>query len=834
MELLNEMAPEVIGYTAGELQSGKICSIEPLILDEDRPSVVAEVGHALVENRPFTVEYRLKHKSGAIRWMAEYGKPVFGPDGMPIYIDGVIFDITVHKQAEIALKLFRALIDNSSDAIEVVDPLTLRFTDINETECRTLGYSREELLTMKVSDIDPTYTPDIGKDVLTQMGRSEGALFEGEHRRKDGSTFPVEISSKMINIDKPYIVTIVRDITERKAVERRIAYLNRVQAVLSGINTLIVHVKDRDELFKGACRVAVELGGFHMTMISILDRSTMRITPIATAGKDEGFLTNIKNLLASNEDVSNTMVARAISGKKAIVSNDSQNDPQVAFGKQYAEAGVFSMVILPLIVSGEAVGALSLYANEKDFFHEEELNLLSELAGDIAFAIDHIDKQERLNYLAYYDALTGLANGSLFLERAAQYTRRAAAAGQQLAIALIDLERFKNINDSLGRSAGDMLLKMVAEWLTRRMGDSDLLARVDADHFAILLPVLETDGKLVELVENLLADFLEHPFKLDEAAYRIGIKIGIALFPDDGDDAVTLFRYAEAALNKAKVGGNRYLFYTQNMTKSAVAKLSLENQLRQALDNEEFVLYYQPKVDLTSGKITGVEALIRWNSPKTGLVLPDCFIPLLEETGLIHKVGRWVLRKAIEDHLRWRAAGLSAVRIAVNVSPLQLRNINFIDEIKEAIALDPHAAAGLELEITESVIMHDVENNIINLSAIRALGVTIAIDDFGTGFSSLSYLATLPVDTLKIDRAFVIAMTAGSQGLSLVSTIINLAHSLKLKVVAEGVETEEQSRTLRLLNCDEMQGFLFSKPVPVETFETNYLTPPSLRTSNNG
>ena len=248
--------------------------------------------------------------------------------------------------------------------------------------------------------------------------------------------------------------------------------------------------------------------------------------------------------------------------------------------------------------------------------------------------------------------------------------------------------------------------------------------------------------------------------------------------------------------------------------------------MRQALDKEEFVLHYQPKVNLASGKLTGAEALIRWNDPRTGLVPPGRFIPILEETGLIHDVGRWALRKAIEDYLRWRAAGLAAVRIAVNVSPLQLRNRGFIAEIEQAIGIDAHAAAGLELEITESLIMEDVKHSIASLQAIRAMGVTIAIDDFGTGFSSLSYLSKLPVDTLKIDRSFVIDMTAGPEGLALVSTIINLAHSLKLKVVAEGVETEEQSRLLRLLNCDEMQGFLFSKPVPGEIFETKFLGSP--------
>jgi EAL domain-containing protein (putative c-di-GMP-specific phosphodiesterase class I) len=226
--------------------------------------------------------------------------------------------------------------------------------------------------------------------------------------------------------------------------------------------------------------------------------------------------------------------------------------------------------------------------------------------------------------------------------------------------------------------------------------------------------------------------------------------------------------------------------------------------------------------------LAGAEALIRWNDPRTGvLVPPGRFIPILEETGMIREVGHWALRKAIEDYLRWRAAGLPAVRIAVNVSPLQLHSRGFVAEIREAIFTDPLAAAGLELEITESVIMQDVKHNIASLEAIRAMGVAIAIDDFGTGFSSLSHLARLPVDTLKIDRSFVIDMTSGPQGLALVSTIISLAHALKLKVVAEGVETEEQSRLLRLLRCDQMQGFLFSKPVPVEIFETRFLARPA-------
>jgi EAL domain-containing protein (putative c-di-GMP-specific phosphodiesterase class I) len=331
-----------------------------------------------------------------------------------------------------------------------------------------------------------------------------------------------------------------------------------------------------------------------------------------------------------------------------------------------------------------------------------------------------------------------------------------------------------------------------------------------------------------------MAAFLEHPFHLNDTVFRIAAKVGVALFPDDGADADTLFKNAEAALKKAKASGDRYVFYTQTMTAAVAGKLTLENHLRQALDNDEFVLHYQPKVNLQSGRLTGAEALLRWNDPRTGMVPPMQFIPILEETGLIHEVGRWALRQAIADYLRWRAAGLPAVRIAVNVSPLQLRHRGFIAEVEEAIGIDAQAAAGLELEITENMIMEDVKQSIASLQAIRAMGVSIAIDDFGTGFSSLGYLSKLPVDTLKIDRSFVIDMTASPQGLALVSTIITLAHSLKLKVVAEGVETEEQSRLLRLLNCNEMQGYLFSKPVPSEIFETRFLGASSVLVRSSG
>jgi diguanylate cyclase (GGDEF)-like protein/PAS domain S-box-containing protein len=622
------------------------------------------------------------------------------------------------------------------------------------------------------------------------------------------------------------VASVGEDITDRRLAEARIAYLNRVYAVLSGINSLIVRVRDRAELFKEACRIATTQGGFPLAMMGTLDRSAKKIVPVALEGKDPKVVAAIKAILSVSDGSVNTMVEEAIRTKMPVVANDSQNDLRVAFREKHRELGCSSMVVLPFIVAGEVVGVLALYAWEKQFFHDEEMKLLTELAGDIGFAISHIEAQERFDYLAYYDALTGLANRTLFLDRLGQQIRSAAANGQQLGLVLIDLERFKNINDTLGQAAGDTLLRQVADWLTQTIGDADLLTRFSADHFAVLLPDVRHEEEVGRQVEKTLDAFISHPFHLNGEEFRIAAKIGIALFPHDGTDAATLFKHAEVALKKAKVGGDRYLFYAQRMTETVAGRLTLENQLRRALDREEFVLHYQPKVNVATGQVAGAEALIRWNDPATGLVPPGRFIPILEETGLIYEVGRWALHRAIKDYLRWVRAGLAAVRIAVNVSPQQLRHRDFVADIKLAVGVDPAAATGLELEITESMVMQDFKQNIASLHAIRAMGICIAIDDFGTGFSSLSYLAKLPVDTLKIDRSFIIDMDAGREGSALVATIIGLAQALKLKVVAEGVETAGQLRLLASLGCDEYQGYLFGRPVPAEIFETTYLALP--------
>jgi diguanylate cyclase (GGDEF)-like protein/PAS domain S-box-containing protein len=620
------------------------------------------------------------------------------------------------------------------------------------------------------------------------------------------------------------MASIGEDITEQKEAERRIKRLNRVYAVLSGINTLIVRVHERDELFRESCRIAVELGQFKMAWIGLLDRDALRINPVASASTDPAFLCFVRERFTLEPGVpeGDTLTSRAIRGRRPIVLNDIRADTRIYFAQEREALGIISMAILPLIAADEAVGTLALYADEAGFFDAGEMELLTELAGDIGFALDHIDKEERLNYLAYYDEITGLPNRTLFLEQVSQMLRAHDAQKSVLTIALLDIDRFRIINDTLGRSAGDELLRLVARRIQSAGGELTTLARVGVNCFGIALAGRDA-AQIALTVEQILRGCFDRAYRLGESDLRIAAKAGIALHPHDGVDAEALLRSADTALRRVKRSVESILFFAPEMASRIEAALNLESRLRTAIERDEYVLYYQPKFSLATGALVGAEALLRWNDPLTGLMLPGGFIPLLEETGLIYEVGRWALRRAVRDHLHWRDTGRQTVRVAVNVSPLQLRNRDFVAEIARVTSIDPDAAGGLELELTESLIMEDVQNTGESLKAIRDMGVSLAIDDFGTGFSSLSYLSRLPVDTLKIDRSFIVGMTASPEGLTLVQTIVDLAHSLRLKVIAEGVETEEQALLLKERGCDEMQGYLRSKPVPRAMFEAQFL-----------
>jgi diguanylate cyclase (GGDEF)-like protein/PAS domain S-box-containing protein len=773
-------------------------------------------------------------RSNGEKFQSEASISTFNANGRR-YFTATLRDLTERQQASDELHESRRRLSDLLSNAEMVAVIIDRSATIdycNDYFLKVTGWRREEVLGKSLLDL---FMPaDCRHEMKGQYAAMLANLPSSRHHESTiltrlGEHRLIRWSNSLLRSGRGDVIGIAsigEDITEQQRSDIHIKRLSRVYTVLSEINALIVRVRDRQELFSEACRIAVDAGTFRMAWIGVIDPQTLEGKVVARHGGKQEYVSGIK-LTAREETLdSERPECRALRQARPVICNDIATDPSVlSLRDELLARGHKSLGCFPLIVAGRPTAVLALYAAETDAFDEGEARLLLELAGNISFALDHLGKQERLNYLAFYDELTGLANRDLFLERVAQFVRVASAGERRLALGLIDLERFKNINESLGRTSGDALLRQVAEWLTQTLGDAAFLARIGADHFAVVFPTVDREADLARLIEQTMDAFRRHPFRLNETVFHIGAKIGIALYPDDGVDADMLFRNAETALRKAKFAGDRYLFYARKMTETVVARLNLENMLREALDKGQFELFYQPKMNLLNGRITGAEALIRWNDPRTGVVQPERFIPALEETGLIHEVGRWALHQAIEDHAHWRASGRPAVRIAVNVSALQLRSRGFIDQVKQAVAVDAAAATGLELEITESVIMEDVRHSSVSLRAIRAMGVSIAIDDFGTGFSSLSYLSKLPLDTLKIDRSFVNDMAVGQQGSVLVSTIIKLAHSLKLKVVAEGVETEEQSTLLRSLGCDESQGYLFGRPAARELFELTYLVP---------
>ena len=709
----------------------------------------------------------------------------------------------------------RSIVSTLPDVVWSVAVPSREILYVSPASSTVFGRTQKEVYENRTLWGEPIHPEDRPRIMALWQGAVTGETFEAEYRivKPDGEIrwiqgrgrFTGDAAGNLVRIDG-----ISRDITERREHERKLTQLSRVHAVLSGINSAIVRAHSRDELFRDACRIAVGAGQFRMAWVGVVDCEAMRVKPVAWDGEVRDFFDNAP--LAIMATSGQSLVGQAVREKKPVISNDVQNDPERMMKKECLERGINSLAAFPLIVGGEAVGVLTLYAGELGFFDSEELGSLVELAGNISFGLEHIESEEKVRYLAYYDSLTGLANRTLFLERLAQYVSTASRERHQLALVIVNIERFKTINDTFGRQAGDELLKQVVGRLLELAKDPSRVARVGADHFAVVVPDLKHEESLVRALEEGSRSIDGDPYSVTGTELRISTRSGVALFPSDGDDADTLFRNAEAALKKSS-SGERYLFYTRQMTERIAEKVALENKLREALENDEFVLYYQPKVDAETRRVVSAEALIRWRSPELGLVAPMQFIPLLEETGLILQVGSWALKRASLDHRGWVEHGLKAPRIAVNVSPIQLRQRDFVDVLKQAIT-GGVAPPGIDLEITESLAMEDIQANIEKLTSLRRLGVNIAIDDFGTGYSSLAYLAKLPVQSLKIDRSFIVAMVDDPDTMTLVSTIISLAHSLRLKVVAEGVDSESQAEALRRLRCDEMQGYLFSKPLP--------------------
>jgi diguanylate cyclase (GGDEF)-like protein/PAS domain S-box-containing protein len=436
--------------------------------------------------------------------------------------------------------------------------------------------------------------------------------------------------------------------------------------------------------------------------------------------------------------------------------------------------------------------------------------------SDVTERKEHASRLARLDYLTHHDELTSLPNRALLATELARQLAASQARSEKLALIAVDIVRFRNVNETLGRRGGNELLLEVARRLTGAIRPSDLVARFDSNSFMIVMTSVEHEASVAHWLEQTLLPALVQPVSIQGIELSLSAKAGLALFPSDGAAEDVLIANAEAALKQAKHSAQPYLFYAPSMNSRVAEKLRLETKLRRALAHEEFLLFYQPKIDLKSGAMVGMEALIRWRDPEVGLVPPGNFIPVLEETQLILQVGRWVMQRAAQQVAEWLAAGLTVPRIAVNVSALQLAQRDFVASVDSVVSRYPQAATSLDLELTESVLMDDLSGNIEKLRAAKERGLQIAIDDFGTGYSSLGYLSRLPLDALKIDRSFITNMADDPQQMSIVTAIISLAHSIDLKVIAEGVETPTQAQLLRLLRCDQIQGYLMARPQPAD------------------
>jgi len=426
--------------------------------------------------------------------------------------------------------------------------------------------------------------------------------------------------------------------------------------------------------------------------------------------------------------------------------------------------------------------------------------------------------ENTIRQMAYYDSLTGLPNRNLLNDRLAVALANSSRNNQKVAILFLDLDHFKTINDSLGHEAGDQLLQQVAQRIKGILRKQDTVGRMGGDEFIVLIPELMETDHTARLAQKIL-DSLAPAFKIGDNELYIGASIGISIFPDDGMEIRTLLKNSDLAMYRAKEKGrNTFQLYTPAMNFKAMERLAVEKNLRKALDREEFVLFYQPKINLKSGQIAGMEALLRWDSPELGMVMPNQFIPVAEETRIIIPLGHWVLHTACRQAQIWREAGLPPLPISVNLSVIQFTHPNLVSEISKVLDQTGTPPHQLELEITETVLMQDTTLAVSILRKLSELGIKISLDDFGTGFSSLNYLKNLPLDYLKIDRTFIKDFNLQTNS-AITKAIVTLAQSLNMKTIAEGVETEEQKQFLKELNCDEAQGYLFSRPVPKEEIE---------------
>jgi diguanylate cyclase (GGDEF)-like protein/PAS domain S-box-containing protein len=710
-------------------------------------------------------------------------------------------------ELDIARERLTSIFTSLPDMLWSVDAQTGRIVYVSPAAREVFGRAPDDFLVDDGLWIEAVHPEDRARvRAAWEAMEGGGAQFDVEYRalHPDGVLRWVHDRGRIIAGAKTgeaeRIDGLTRDITREVEQREKLARLQRIRDLMGEVNAAIVRIRERQDLFAAFCRIAVERGGFlHARLVEVEgDGNRLRVAVDDPSGS--GAFARLVEAYNADPFAARGLLAAAVRAGEIVVSNDVDGD-------------VRSVACLPVIVERNVSAIVVLHAAERGYFDEQETRLLRELSANLAFALELIDKQDRIAYLALYDPLTELPNRALFHERLSHNIEVARRARGPLALALIDLERFKGINDAYGRQAGDLVLQEAARRLREMAGDVNRVARLGGNAFALVFHDISGAEEVARRLERAAREFLGPPFKVAGRELRLAANVGIGVFPEDGADADALFRNAEAALKRAKESGERYVFYAPQINARVSEQVELEHRLRKAVEHGELFLHFQPKVDLQTRRIVGVEALMRWSGPDGVAVPPVKFIPVLEQTGLILEAGRQAIAAASAAFRGWRAAGLPAPRIAVNLSALQLQRASFVADVRAALggAAD---GGGVDFEITESLLMQEVSDSIRKLREVREMGMHIALDDFGTGYSSLAYLSRLPVDALKIDRGFVRGMSENGGDASIVAAIISLAHSLRLKVVAEGVESDGQRDILAQLGCDQAQGYLFSPPVP--------------------
>jgi len=590
--------------------------------------------------------------------------------------------------------------------------------------------------------------------------------------------------------------------------------LSRLYLLLSRINQLIIQHPQQQELYREVCDIAVLDGGIATAWIGSIEKTGV-ITPLASCGM------TLEQLDCLEINSYGTFLQES----KTFINNNLLAEPDLTrWQSAVVSCGFQSVATLPIKARKGLTGCFVLYAKEPDFFDDAEIRLLEEISRNIGHALDvaEMDREqeqarEQLSYLARHDPLTGLNNRLMFSSHLAMALERASRQGTLLALLLLDLDRFKDVNDSFGHAAGDELLVQMAKRITGRLRGADSTSRLGGDEFTVVLEDLH-DPQDAAWVANDLLRLVREPFQLATAGeVSVGTSIGIALYPEHGSTEQELLQQADAALYRAKADGrSRFRFFSEELTREARERIQLEASLRKALEQKELLIHFQPQFDLQTGRIVGAEALVRWLHPEYGMMQPAQFIPLAEETGLITGLGEWVLRETCYLGSNWLSQGLPPLRLAVNISPHQLRQPGMERFIGDTLLETGFPAELLEIEVTESTLMQHEKNAELILNRISDLGVRLAVDDFGTGYSSLSRIKQFPVQLIKIDRSFITGILENRADQEIAATIVAMGHTLGFKVLAEGVETKGQLDLLRQLPCDLYQGFFSGRPMPAD------------------